>query len=507
MTSEHEKAARRAGHRPAGNPLSDLDRQWQATFDAMNDAICIVDLNGHILRSNRAMAELLSCRAEDLAGRLCFSVMHNDTHPIPGCPVQRMRESRRRESMVLEVNGRWYDVIADPIFDATGELAGAVHILVDTSERRQVLAQLQFQARALSQVSDAVLAADQTGRVTYWSAAAERLYQLRADEVLGRPLAKVVAFPQPPSDEMRQIEASLAAKGFWRGEWTHTRRDGGALLLEISCSVLRDESGTDSGRLVVVRDITERRRAETELEHLRTQLAHIARHATVGELTTSLAHELNQPLTAILNNAQAAHHLLAADPPNLPELRSILEDIVADDLRASDVIRRLRGLLKKDRSERRPVNLNRLASAVATLIRNEARQRHVLIALDLAPDVPPVYGDPIQLQQVMLNLTANAMDAMVNVPIALRKLELRTAVVPGNQALVSVRDHGTGIPEAQLNTVFDAFFTTKREGMGLGLPICRSIIRDHEGRIWAENHPDGGAVLHITLPACEHGTA
>lgn len=176
-------------------------------------------------------------------------------------------------------------------------------------------------------------------------------------------------------------------------------------------------------------------------------------------------------------------------------------------MRASDVIRRLRGLLKKDRSERRPVNLNRLVSAAAALIRNEARLRHVLIALDLAPDAPSVYGDPIQLQQVMLNLTANAMDAMVDVPIALRKLELRTAAAPGNQALVSVRDQGTGIPEAQLNTVFDAFVTTKREGMGLGLPICRSIIRDHEGRIWAENHPDGSVALHFALPAYEPGAA
>lgn len=244
-----------------------------------------------------------------------------------------------------------------------------------------------------------------------------------------------------------------------------------------------------------------RRRSEMEGQRLRQDLAHVGRVSTMGELTASLAHELNQPLTAILSNAQAAQRILAVETPDLAEIRDILGDIVEDDKRAGEVIRRLRGFLKKSSLELLPLDIGELVSQVARLVSSDAIIRNVAIRLELAPGLPPVCGDRVQLQQVILNLLMNGLDAMRDSDE--RALVLRTFAADPATVVVAVEDTGVGIDEADLDHVFHAFYTTKPDGLGMGLAIARSIVEAHGGCLGARNNPGGGATFSFTLPAME----
>jgi len=255
----------------------------------------------------------------------------------------------------------------------------------------------------------------------------------------------------------------------------------------------------------VFANILSRRWSEMVAQQLREDLTHVGRVSTVGELTASLAHELNQPLNAILFNAQAAQRLLASNAANLEEVREILADIVEDDERAGAVIHRLLGLLKKGRLEFTELELNELVGEVTRLVSGDAILRHVSVRLELAPRLPRVRGDRVQVQQVVLNLVLNGLDAMRESATGDRTLVLRTAMEGSAAVRVSVRDSGAGVDEAELDHIFKAFYTTKSAGLGMGLAIARSIVEAHGGRLQAENNPDGGATFSFTLPVSEEG--
>jgi signal transduction histidine kinase len=256
----------------------------------------------------------------------------------------------------------------------------------------------------------------------------------------------------------------------------------------------------EGGAVVSLRNITARKRAELKAEHRRQELAHVARVSTMGELAASLAHELNQPLSGVLTNAQTALRFLAVDPPNLDEVREILNDIVEDDRRAGEVIRRLKSMLQTGKTEAVAVNINLAVAEVQRLLASDSILRNTSIELSLAPDLPPVLGDRIQLQQVLLNLVVNAMDAMRGVVAEERRVTIRTELVDAATAQVTVADRGTGIAEEKLGQVFQPFFSTKSEGMGIGLSIARTIVEAHGGTLAAANNPDRGATFILTLP-------
>ena len=248
-----------------------------------------------------------------------------------------------------------------------------------------------------------------------------------------------------------------------------------------------------------------RRRSEMEGQRLRQDLAHVGRVSTVGELTASLAHELNQSLTAILANAQTIRRMLESDTADLTEVRAIVGDIVDDDKRASGVISRLRGLLKKGPVERSRVDMDELVGEVARLVAGDAILRDVVIQLELDPDLPPVSGDRVQLQQVVLNLILNGLDAMRDSKRDNRTLVLRTARDGPTTVQVTVQDSGAGVADTGLDRIFDAFYTTKADGLGMGLAIVRSIVEAHGGRVGVRNSPEGGATFWFTLPVVEEG--
>jgi len=240
-----------------------------------------------------------------------------------------------------------------------------------------------------------------------------------------------------------------------------------------------------------------RRLAEVQYRQRTAELVHVNRLATAGELTASIAHEMNQPLGAILTNAETAKEILTSPKPDIAELNEIVDDILKDDRRAGEVIRRMRSLLKRAPFELKSLDLNDLVRETVELVL--AIGQKVELVSVITPDALPTLGDRIQLQQVILNLVANGIDAMKDTPTENRIIRIRTSRV-GEFAELSVSDRGPGIPEDRLKVIFEPFYTSKAQGMGMGLSIARTIIEAHEGRIWAESLPDGGALLGIRLP-------
>ena len=250
----------------------------------------------------------------------------------------------------------------------------------------------------------------------------------------------------------------------------------------------------------ILMDISKGKHAELEAARQRHDLAHLARVTTLGELSSSLAHELTHPLASILSNAQAAQRFLDGDDVDLKEVSEILNDIVTEDERAGEVIHRLRSLLKKGEPQKYcDVNLNEVVQDVLKLVRNDLINQNVTAETDLAQNLPSIIGDRVQLQQVLLNLVLNACEAMADCASSERQLFIASKLEK-SAVQVSVTDRGGGIPEKKIEQVFERFFTTKKEGMGLGLSICRSIIDAHEGKIWATNNADCGATFYFSLP-------
>jgi len=260
-----------------------------------------------------------------------------------------------------------------------------------------------------------------------------------------------------------------------------------------------DERADVRGLYVMVIDVTERNLAQQESKRLRDELVHAGRISTMGELAGALAHEINQPLSAIMSNAQAAKRYLATPAPDLEEVKEILNDIVKDDARAGDVIHHLRALLKKTKTELEPLDLNFSFREVMGFLRSDAVIRDVKVFSELDPMLPLVRGDRIQLQQVALNLILNAFEAMNEQPNADRQVLIRTGLKDA-RVVAAITDKGTGIPIGDAENIFKPFYTSKPQGLGMGLSICRSIINRHHGRLWAENNPDRGATFYFSLP-------
>jgi len=357
---------------------------------------------------------------------------------------------------------------------------------------------LRSQARLLDLTHDAIFVRTMHDTITYWNRGAEKLYGWSADEAIGadaRHLTRA-SLPAPYAN----IEAQLLDAGFWEGEVVHHRRDGSTVTLASRWALQHNERGQPASILESNTDIEERRQAQEKLAHAQTELAHVARMSTLGELTASIAHEVNQPLAAIVTSGDASLRWLDSTPPDMEGVRRGVTRMIRDAKRASDVVRRLRSLAKKDGLRKAPLDLNELVEDAVFLIQREVRHHQVLLGLDLAPDVPIVLGDRVQLQQVVINLLMNAIQAMAEVIDRPRKLIVQSRRQDCRGLIVTFRDSGPGIDPEYEAQLFNAFFTTKPDGMGMGLSICRSIIEAHGGRIWASRNDEGGATFQFTLP-------
>jgi signal transduction histidine kinase len=286
----------------------------------------------------------------------------------------------------------------------------------------------------------------------------------------------------PPGSEIRFREPSLWENYRWQG-------------ISVAAAFLIQTALIS----ILLHERKKRNDAEFESRHRMTELAHANRQATAGELSSSIAHELGQPLGTILTNAETAELILNSPSPDLSEVKEILADIRRDDLRASAVVHRMRSFLKRTPFEIKDIDLNDTMREVFEFLSVQASARNIALYLQASPEALHVRGDPVQLQQAILNLMVNSMDAMAAMPNG-RTVVGRTEMNGGSSAVISISDSGPGIPPNRLNEVFDPFFTTKKQGMGIGLSIARTIVQAHKGRIWAENVAGGGAVFRLSLP-------
>jgi two-component system sensor kinase FixL len=297
----------------------------------------------------------------------------------------------------------------------------------------------------------------------------------------------------------REARRAVADRIDYIGEFRLIGEDGAERWIGAQAKMSPDMNGKPVRMMGAAIEITARKQAEQKIDQQRRELAHLSRITMLSELSGSLAHELNQPLAIILSNAQAAQRLMAQEPPDLAEVRDILADIVGEDERAGEVIRRMRAMLKHGEAELEPLILSEVIAEVLHLVNSDLIGRGVIVRRTFAPDVPRVLGDRIQLQQVLLNLILNACDAMDANPRMDRFITIATEY-RNEMVCTSVSDNGCGIP-AEVERVFEPFHTSKNDGLGLGLSICRSIVSVHHGRLWAERNEARGATFHIELPA------
>ena len=265
----------------------------------------------------------------------------------------------------------------------------------------------------------------------------------------------------------------------------------------ISSAKKKSEQALQEARAHLETKVSERTAA---LLQTQAELAHLSRALSMGELTASIAHEINQPLAAVVTNGHACLQWLGATPPNLEKARQSTQNIIQDGTRAGDVLARIRALFRKEQPAKQWLDLNNLIEELVGFLRHEAASRQISIRTDLSESMPLVKADRVQLQQVMLNLIINAMDAMTDTTTAKKEIVIRSRTSDSNEALIAVEDCGSGIKPEIAGKVFDPFFTTKPQGIGMGLSISRSIIESHEGHLWASANPDGGAIFEFTVP-------
>jgi PAS domain S-box-containing protein len=273
----------------------------------------------------------------------------------------------------------------------------------------------------------------------------------------------------------------------------------GHRYLAVSYSPLRSGSGQVEAALAISRDMTEFALASEELRQAQADLAHASRMTTMGELTASLAHEVNQPITAAVNGASTCVRWLTRDDPDVGEAREAALGVIRNAKRAADIINHIRSISKKGESKRQLADINELTREIVALLRNEAQRYSILIRTDLDANLPKIMADSVQVQQVIMNLIMNSIDAMKDVDQT-RELSIRSRCAEDRKLIISVSDNGVGLPQHQIDQIFDAFFTTKPHGIGMGLRISRSIVESHGGRLWAANNSPRGASFYFTLP-------
>ena len=476
-----------------------------AVVESSHNAILSFGPDLEIASWNPGAERLFGYTAAEVKGRPVWFLVPPEAREETGRALERVKAGQaiswesvrcRKDGTPIQVS-----ISSAPIRNNAGEIVGVTTTLHDITERKraeEALKESEERFRTLFEESPLAIGVSREGEILYTNKKYLEMFGYEnVEELRGRLVREQWAPESHEELAKRSLRRDLGLPVSSEFEGRGLRKDGSQFPVHAFATRVQLADGMAS--IVFLTDVTERKRAEGETDRLRRELAHMSRVTMMGELTASLAHELNQPLTAIVSNAHAGERYLATSTPPLGELREILTDVAADAQRAGEVIRRLRGLLKKDTTRFLPLDLNELIREVVALTQTDALIRHHPIALALAPELPPVRGDRVQLQQVLLNLVLNGMEAMEPQPPAARQLSIQT-LSAGATVHVGVADQGPGVPPEKLETIFDAFFTTKTQGLGMGLAISRSIVEAHGGRIWAENNPERGATFWFSLP-------
>lgn len=470
-------------------------------------AIFMVDPDGRVTTWNAGAERILGWRDDEVVGENCSKF-------YPGGDLSRCEADLARaladgrfteEAWTIRKDGSEFlaDVNITPLRRPGGELRGYAKVIHDVTERRAAERALEKRERhlhsILATVPDAMVVIDEQGTMISFSAAAERLFGYREDEVLAKNVSMLM--PNPDRDRhdsylQRYLDTGVPRIIGTGRIVTGLRSDGTTFPMKLSVG----EALTDEQRLFTgfVQDLTERNEFEARLEQLKSELIHVSRLSAMGTMASTLAHELNQPLTAIATYGEAAGTVLEnPGPDELEMLREIFTEITGQSLRAGAIVRRLRDFVARGETAKTVEDLPKLINEASALALVGSRERGVSVQFAYDPGATPVLVDRVQIQQVLINLMRNAMEAMEGCPV--RRLSVATALVDPEMVRVSVTDTGSGIAPEMDERLFEAFASTKSNGMGLGLSICRTIIEAHGGRIRAMPHEGGGTEFQFTL--------
>ncbi len=406
------------------------------------------------------------------------------------------RTSFEAETVVQTLQGERLTVLFTLTFPpSSARLDSVLVTIMDITERKRA----EYLTEHIFDTSpDAVYIVGRDYRYQRVNAAFERRWRLPAEKIVGMRVGELSG--SQPFEETYKPNFDRCFEGHEASFVGWFPTPDGRRYLAATYSPLRPDSGRVEAALAITRDLTEHARASEALQQAQAELAHVTRVTTLGELTASIAHEVNQPLAAIVADANASLNWLAASPPDLDNVRVALDAIVKDGHRAADVIQRVRGLATRTGPQKARLAVNDVIRDIVPLIDTELRNHQVSLRLDLAPALAPVLGDRVQLQQVLINFVMNGIEAMTSIDDRPRELRIRSQRHDGDSVLVAVQDAGVGIDPNNADKLLSAFFTTKPGGMGMGLSISRSIIDAHGGRLWATPNPDHGATFHFALP-------
>jgi two-component system sensor kinase FixL len=511
MASKHYQAARGAAAR---DTRSRQGLEYRAVLDAAVDAIIVIDHAGIIQEFSRAAQQVFGYAPEEIVGRNVNALMPEPFRSEHDGYLQRYMASRDPHIIGIgrEVRAQRKDGSVFPCDLAVGQVEGLdpprfIGFIRDITARKEAEEQLRRSeaelrlAQELANLGNYVIHAG-SGTPDYFSPQLHRILGVQpGDETATRDefLERWVH----PNDRKR-VALEFARMGVGKSaldiEYQVVLRDGTHKHLHHLSQAVFGPDGNVQKYVGTVHDITDRRHAEDEARVLQERLTHFSRLSTMGEMAAGLAHEINQPLSAIATYAQACQRLIRQPEPDIADVLAALEQINAQALRAGEVIRRLRNFVKNREVKREPVDCGRLLEDLSTLAETDARLHNIRLRLDCQEPLPTVYADPIQLQQVVLNLVRNAIDAMTDAPEDRREVVLVSRSTDDGEVEVIVADHGAGLAPEATEHLFNPFFTTKASGTGLGLAISRSIVRAHGGRLWHTPNDGCGVRFHFTLP-------
>ncbi len=488
--------------------------ELQALLDAAVDAIVLTDHHGTIQVFNRSAERIFGYTAQEAIGRNVSILMDTTDGAQHDSYIRRYLESGVPHIIGIgrEVRARRKDGSVFPAFLSVGQIPHTdpprfVGFIQDITVRRQAIAAVQRERDRANQYLEAaqtiLVAIDVKGRVERLNRKGAEILGWPEESLIGRSWVDTVIAPDDRAAFASLFESLLAggAAEPRYGEFRIRTPAGEERLLALRCTAVSNAEGDITGALFSGDDITQRRRAEEEARQTQERMTHVTRLATMGEMAAGIAHELNQPLAAITTFAQAAARMLDHDGADLQDLREALDQIASQALRAGEIIRRLRSLVRNRESECESADLNKLIGELQSLIQVDARMHDVRVHMQLAESLPPVCVDPIQIQQVILNLLRNAIEAFEGVTGGAREITIRTAVLDDGDVELSVSDTGPGVAPEIADRMFHPFCTTKPNGTGLGLAISHTIIEAHHGVLGYRPRLPSGACFYFRLPA------
>jgi PAS domain S-box-containing protein len=493
----------------AAEALRESEARWRAVFESSATGIALVDRDGIFAAANPAYQKMLDHTLDELLGRLSTDVTYPEDREATRRAISELLAGERTyvemEKRYMRKGGvcMWARVRVSPIHGEDGVPHFLLTIAEDITERKHADEEMRKLAALVENSTDFIGIASNDDKALFLNATGRRLVGLSDHEPLEvLPILEFIAKEDRARFENETLP-SVLRDGWWQGETIFRNFHTGESIpmWQHIFFITEQGSGKRLAMATVSRDLTERKRAEQNNQEAQTELAHMARLSTMGELAASIAHEVNQPLAAVVANANACVRWMGAAPPNLEEARAALNRIVREGNRAAGVIGGIRSMLKKSAPQMRVLDMNDLVSEVLMLTNHELRRNSVTLRTELASDIPPVRGDSVQLRQAILNLIMNAIEATGAAAEGSRDLLVSSHRQQPDSIVVAVRDSGVGIDPANLDRIFQPFFTTKSSGMGMGLAITKSAIEAHGGRLWATPNFGPGVTFQFSVPA------